>query len=161
MFLKTNKADTATVMGGSAAPAKKGGVPSVISSDLHMLGNLVSEGLVDVDGSIDGNVKAEQVTIRSNGKIKGDITAQAVHVYGEVHGLIRAHTVHLYSSCHVEGVIIHQSLSVEDGAFVDGKFKRTHDKALYEQEDSGSGDTDDGFLETPPNAVPGSLRLIS
>ena len=158
MFQKTKKAEAAA-MGGSAAANKKG-VPSVISSDLHMLGNLISEGLIDVDGSIEGNVKAEQVTIRPNGKIRGDINAQAVHVYGEVHGLIRAQSVHLYSSCHVEGVIIHHSLSVEDGAFIDGKFKRTQEKNLGDMtgETSSSDADSDGFDEMPGSS--NSLRLI-
>jgi cytoskeletal protein CcmA (bactofilin family) len=106
-------------------------------------------------------VKAEQVTVRPNGKIRGDINAQAVHVYGEVHGLIRAQSVHLYSSCHVEGVIIHHSLSVEDGAFIDGKFKRTQEKTLGDMKDEDSmSDNGDGFDESLPNNAPGSLRLI-
>jgi len=158
MFLRTNKAEAAALNSAGPNNAKKG-VPSVISADMHILGNMMSEGHVDVDGSIEGNVKAEQVTVRANGKVKGDITAQTVHVYGEVRGLIRAHGVHLYSSCHVEGVIIHQSLSIEDGAFVDGKFKHAQDKTLNDHEEpSDSGE--DGFTEMVPMPGQASLRLI-
>jgi cytoskeletal protein CcmA (bactofilin family) len=124
MFQKTNKNETAVL--GNAA---KKTIPSVISSELHILGNLISDGHVDIDGSIEGNVKAEQATIRANGRVSGDVIANSVHVYGEVRGLIRADSVHLYSSARVEGVIMHQSLTVEDGAFIDAKFKRLNEKS--------------------------------
>lgn len=128
MFLKTNtKAADTAINGGNAVTARKS-IPSVISTDLRILGNLVTDGLVDVDGTIEGNVKADIVTVRQHGRITGDVIAECVHIYGEVHGLIRAQAVHLYSSAHVEGVIIHTSLTVEDGAFIDAKFKRLQDK---------------------------------
>jgi cytoskeletal protein CcmA (bactofilin family) len=155
MFLKTNKAEPAA----PAAATSKKAVPSVISSELHILGNLLTDGVVDIDGSVEGNIKADQVTVRPNGKISGDIVAQAVHVYGNVRGMIRAHAVHLYSSCHVEGVIMHQSLSVEDGAFVDAKFKRLNEKSSSESTLSDTLDNEE-FEESSP-LISGNLRLIS
>ncbi len=153
MFLRTNKTES-TVLNN--APKKP--VPSVISSELHILGNLISEGHVDIDGTIEGNIKAEQATIRPNGKISGDVIAESVHVYGEVRGLIRAMSVHLYSSCHVQGVIMHESLTVEDGAFIDAKFKRLN--ATQTDSDTTASpieEDEEDFLESKPT---GSLRLI-
>ncbi len=155
MFLKTSKAEPVATTG----TANKKGNPSVISSELHILGNLLTDGVVDIDGSVEGNIKADQVTIRSNGKIAGDIIAMSVHVYGNVRGMIRAHAVHLYSSCHVEGVIMHQSLSVEDGAFVDAKFKRLNDGIFSETSLSDTIDNE-GLLESPAH-ITSNLRLIS
>ncbi len=155
MFLKPSKTETTVLNSAAKKP-----VPSVISSELHILGNLISEGHIDIDGSVEGNVKAEQATIRPNGKITGDVVAESVHVYGEVRGLIRATAVHLYSSCRVEGVIMHQSLTVEDGAFIDAKFKRLQDKSLHAQDKPDSlldEDDDEGVIESKPL---GSLRLI-
>jgi len=119
MFQKTSKTES-SVLGNT--PKKT--LPSVLSSELHILGNLISSGPIDVDGSVEGNVKGDQVTIRQSGRVAGDVVAEVVHVYGEVRGLIRATAVHLYSSARIEGVIIHKSLTVEDGAFIDAKFKR-------------------------------------
>jgi cytoskeletal protein CcmA (bactofilin family) len=154
MFRKTSKNESAVLNNGPKKP-----VPSVISSELHILGNLISDGHIDIDGSVEGNVKTEQATIRSNGKVSGDVIAETIHVYGEVRGLIRAVNVHLYSSCRVEGIIMHQSLTVEDGAFIDAKFKRLQDKGLYAQEKPEADfslDDEEGESKTL-----GSLRLIS
>lgn len=105
--------------------SKKEHSPSVIAKDIHMLGNVVSEGMVDFDGKLDGNIRCDSLVVRNNAFIKGEILANSVSVYGKVKGLIRAKSVHLYSSCHVEGIIMHEALTIEDGAYFDGKCKRT------------------------------------
>lgn len=113
---------------------KNCGIPSIISSDMHVLGNIVSEGTVDVDGNVEGNVKCRAATIGKNGHVKGDVIAENVHVYGKVQGLIKACHVHFFKGCHVEGVIMHEAIIIEDGAFVDGRFKRTENIQLDEPE---------------------------
>jgi cytoskeletal protein CcmA (bactofilin family) len=123
MFRKTNnKKQEAPLL---AATVKKNAVPSVFSSDLNVLGTIVSEGAVDFSGTMDGNIRCQTLTVRADGKISGEIHAESVHVYGLIKGIIRARDVHLFSTCHIEGIIMHESLSIEDGAFIDGSCKRT------------------------------------
>ena len=112
---------------------KRGTTPSVIAGDMHVLGNIVSDGVLDIDGKIDGNVRCHTVSIRENGYVKGDVIAELVHVHGAIEGLIKATTVTLYASAKVTGTVMHESLTIEDGAFIDGKLKRT-DKVFVEDE---------------------------
>jgi cytoskeletal protein CcmA (bactofilin family) len=105
-------------------------IPSIISADLDILGNLVSEGAIDIEGRVQGNVRADRVVIRKEGRVFGDVMGGEIHIYGQVRGLVKAKDVHLYESCRVEGTIMHELLSIEDGAFVDGKFKRTDKTAM-------------------------------
>jgi cytoskeletal protein CcmA (bactofilin family) len=119
MFQKNNPPATPT------SPALRKQPPTVIAADVNLLGNIISEGTLDIDGRVEGNIKCKGISIRKNGAIIGDIISDSIHVYGRVKGLIKAKDVHLYASAHVEGVIMHESLSIEDGAFVDGQFKRT------------------------------------
>lgn len=101
-------------------------VPSVISADMHVIGNIISpEGVLDIDGQINGNVRAHTISVRENARIQGDVVAEQVYIYGTVEGLVKARSVTLYASARVLGSIMHEALSIEDGAFVDGKFKRT------------------------------------
>ncbi len=122
MFQRSNKTD---VTKADAAPAARKTHPTIISGDVNVLGNIISDGIIDIDGNIEGNVRGHSVTIRKNGVVRGDVVADQVQVYGKVCGLVRAREVSLFASCHVEGVIMHESLTIEDGAFVDGQFKRT------------------------------------
>jgi cytoskeletal protein CcmA (bactofilin family) len=124
---KTPRPAPKTVLG------KKGMAPSVLAADLHILGNLIGDGVIDIDGKIDGNVRAHTVSIRANGCVRGDIIAEIVHVHGEVDGTIKAKSVSLHSTARVVGMVMHEALSIEDGAFVDGQCKRT-DKIFVDAE---------------------------
>jgi cytoskeletal protein CcmA (bactofilin family) len=104
-------------------------VPSIIAGDMDILGNLISDGTVDIEGCVQGNVKGQTVFIRKGGRVLGDVQGEVLHIHGQVKGLVKARDVHLYATCRVEGTIMHELLSIEDGAFVDGKFKRTQKNA--------------------------------
>ena len=109
----------------AAVSSRRGYNPSVIAEGMYMLGNIVSDGTLDIDGKIDGNVRGQTITVRPNGAIRGDVVADTVHIHGFVEGLIKAKNVMLYVDARVTGVIMHESIKIEDGAFVDAKFKRT------------------------------------
>ena len=146
MFWKSSPA-------GSSTRAPKSGGTSVITDDMHILGNIVSDGMVDFNGTIDGNITCQMLTVRKHGIVKGEITADTVHIFGKVEGLIKAKHAHLHSGCHIEGTVMHESLTIEDGAFIDGKCKRT-DKPLKDDSDTNedSGKTPLKFME--------NIRLI-
>lgn len=109
----------------AGSTSRRGLIPSVVAIDMHVLGNIVTEGMIDIDGTIEGNVRCHAATVRHNAKIRGDLMADEVHVYGAVEGMIKARSVMLYSGAKVIGTIMHEVLSIEDGAHVDGKCKRT------------------------------------
>lgn len=161
MLGKSNKNNQKSA--ASTSPLGKKSAPSVISADMNVLGNIISEGFLDIDGKIEGNVKCESAVIRANGRVRGDVVADNVQIYGYIEGLVKARSVNLYSSAHVAGVIMHESLSIEDGAFVDGKFKRT-DKVFIDDElsdDSRDADEEDEDSDASAESVMDNIRLIS
>ena len=137
MFSRQNGQGGALVPGKSAA-GKKPLPPSVIGPGTHILGNMISDAVIDFEGVIDGNIKCQNLTIRAGGVVRGEIVADVVSIYGKVRGLVRARSVNLYASCHVEGIVMHEALSIEDGAFLDGKCKRTN--KIYTNDNEGNHD---------------------
>lgn len=146
-------------------------LPSVISADMHVLGNIVSaDGAIDIAGQVDGNVRCHTASIREGGKVRGDIVAEDIYVHGRVEGLIKARNVTLYGTAEVVGTIMHEALSVEDGAFIDGQFKRmerlgdedSHSKRSGEfTSQPGDEGLDDGELPTEAELIVlENLRLI-
>lgn len=123
------------------------GVPSLITSDTHILGNIVSDSVLDFNGTIDGNIRCQQLTVRKDAIVKGEITADSVYIYGKVEGLIRASHAHLYGTCHIEGIVMHESITIEDGAFIDGKCKRTN--KIEEKAAPDDNDEDESPVELP------------
>ena len=113
-----------------AVPAPRGGersAPSVIGPDLTVTGNLVSKGEVQVDGEIQGDINATYIVVGERARITGGIIAEEVVVRGHVMGSIRGKRVMLQASSHVEGDVYHQSLAIEQGAFFEGKSRRSDD----------------------------------
>ena len=101
--------------------------PSIIGEDLTVTGNVLSKGEVQVDGQIQGDVHCSSLIVDEKAQITGGIVAEDVVVRGQVMGSIRGVRVTLQSSSHVEGDIFHQSLAIEQGAFFEGKSRRTED----------------------------------
>lgn len=102
-------------------------VPSVIGEDLTVTGNVFSKGEVQVDGEIQGDLNCASLIIGDKGHTVGGIMADDVVVRGRVMGAIRAMRVTLQSTCHVEGDIFHQSLAIEQGAYFEGRSRRSDD----------------------------------
>lgn len=101
--------------------------PSVIGPDLTISGNLISKGEVQVDGEVQGDIHATYIVVGERARITGGIIAEEVVVRGHVMGSIRGKRVMLQSSSHVEGDVYHQSLAIEQGAFFEGKSRRSDD----------------------------------
>ena len=156
MFLKNN---TPGANGAAAASGKKDMQLSILTKDMHILGNIVSDGIVDFDGTIDGNIRCDTLTLRSNASVKGEVVAGSAFIYGRVRGLIRAKNVHLYASCNVEGIIMHEAITIEDGAFVDGKFKRT-DRVNTESDSENSAFPFDEESTRDDAKILDNIRLI-
>ena len=138
------------------SPSKKTSIPSIITRDMHILGNIVHEdGVVDMDGTLDGNIRCHTLTIRPSGLVTGEITAEVVQVYGKVNGLIKAKNVSLLAGCHIEGIVMHEQLSIQDGAYIDGKCKRTDKMPSSEMLQN------DEDMPQKPVKILENIRLIS
>lgn len=111
------------------APARAGerSAPSVIGPDLTITGNLVSKGEVQIEGEIQGDIHGTYIVVGERARITGGIIAEEVVVRGHVLGSVRGKRVMLQSSSHVEGDVYHQSLAIEQGAFFEGKSRRSDD----------------------------------
>jgi len=99
---------------------------TVIGSGLKIVGSVSAEGLVEVHGQIEGDVSCTSLVISPNAQIHGSVAAEKVVVNGRVEGPIQGGDVVLKSKAHVVGDIRHQSLTIEKGAFFDGRAAQAH-----------------------------------
>lgn len=127
MFSKTNTSTPApkTV----EAPRKSStrpnsGVPSILAADLVITGEIITDGDVQVEGRLDGNISATSLTIGEQGAVNGTIKAQSLLVRGKVTGKINAGSVELAETANVTADIVQDHLSIANGAFFDGKCSR-------------------------------------
>jgi len=117
MFSKDSKDVETTQV---KANLKQQHVPTIISASLRIVGNLISDGDVQVDGIIDGNVRSRTLTIGESATINGEVEAETVRIHGSITGQIKSQKVELGPTAKVVGDIIHSLLTVESGAYLEG-----------------------------------------
>jgi cytoskeletal protein CcmA (bactofilin family) len=99
-------------------------VPSIISADLKIAGDLNSGGDLQIDGAVEGDVTSRALTIGESAVVRGTLVAETVHIYGSVIGEVRANSVTLSKTARVDGDIVHQSITMEAGAELIGRLSR-------------------------------------
>jgi cytoskeletal protein CcmA (bactofilin family) len=106
------------------AAAPKAGMPSIVSEGLHISGNLFSDGDLQIDGRIDGDIQGRNVTVGAAGTVTGKITADEVIVSGNVSGEIHARSVQLSRTAKVQSDLTQETLMIEAGALFEGTCRR-------------------------------------
>ncbi len=107
---------------------------SVIGDELRVVGNVSSDGELQVEGKIEGDIRCSCLIISPTARIIGEVMAEDVIVNGRLHGDVRGLRVTLQSNANVEGDIYHQSLAIEDGACFEGSSRRSEDP--FQSEDA-------------------------
>jgi cytoskeletal protein CcmA (bactofilin family) len=103
---------------------------SVIGSDLCIEGQSITircQGTLRVNGRIQADLHSMQLMVGEEALVGGSIVAETVEVYGKVEGAIRASRVVLHATAQVEGDIHSQCLSIEQGAYFEGKSRKLSD----------------------------------
>ena len=109
-----------------SAPAQPGtDSPSLIGEDLTITGNIISKGEIQVDGRVQGDIQCASLIVGEDAQITGSIVADDIVVRGRILGTIRGQRLSLQNTCHVEADISHKSLVIEQGAFFEGKSRRS------------------------------------
>lgn len=119
MFSKASSVESGATEVRRPRPASNA-MPSIVSANLQITGDLVCDGDIQVEGSVEGNIRSRMLTIGEGGTVKGEIEADQVTVSGNVLGKIKARTVSLSQSASVNGDIEHESLGIEAGARFEG-----------------------------------------
>ena len=117
----------------SASPgirSKPRGAASVVHADMTVTGNFAGEGELRVDGTVEGDIKCQTLTVGEGARVKGEVAADTVTISGILQGRIQARIVGLTRSAEVEGhVVVSEALSIDAGAHFDGEIQRSQAKA--------------------------------
>jgi cytoskeletal protein CcmA (bactofilin family) len=119
--------------------AIKGGNTSVLSVDLNIVGNIKSDGVLEVEGKIEGDINGNTVTLRESSVVHGTVIAKTVNVKGKFNGSIKSEKVSISGKAEIVGNIDYVTLSVEDGSSIFGELKRVDNlKAIIQDSKNSS-----------------------
>ena len=127
-------------------------MPTIIGADFRVKGDISCEGDIQLEGTVEGNIKSVRLTVGETGIVNGDVNAEGVRVQGKVVGTITAQTVELAGTAHVTGDILHERLSVENGAFLNGHCRRMSDEEI-QSETPAAAEGDGAKKEAPLTLV--------
>jgi cytoskeletal protein CcmA (bactofilin family) len=91
---------------------------NLISNDTEITGDVMSNGDIRIDGSLNGNLTTKgKVVIGPTGKVKGEVNCKNSEVSGMIEGKISvSQLLNLKASSRILGDIITSKLAIEPGA---------------------------------------------
>lgn len=102
----------------------RGGLVSVLASDLVVTGTVASEGTIELHGNVDGELAAATLVIGNEGRMKGKVQAGQVDLRGEMEGAVTCGTLTLRAAARMHADVQSARLVIESGAEVEGRFSR-------------------------------------
>ena len=93
---------------------------SVLQPDLQIEGDISGEGVVDLAGSLVGNIVTEGVVLQAEGRIQRHVRASTVTIGGSIIGTIHAQSVEISNTGRLETDILADRLDLQSGAKIIG-----------------------------------------
>lgn len=118
---------------GKTPPTATVNAISIIGSDVRIVGDIITDGEMQIDGRVEGDITCKTLVIGPGGHIVGEIKAERVRIHGEVSGKLSADHITIGRTGRVTGDIQHDSLEIESGAQVEGHFLRKDHAPAVEQ----------------------------
>ena len=94
---------------------------SYVGSGVGITGVLEIDGELVIAGIVRGRIAATKFVIAAGGYVEGDIVAREVVIAGRLNGRVFAPNVAIEAGAEVEGRIFHTTISVTQGARVNGR----------------------------------------
>lgn len=105
-----------------AKPMASNGTFSVIGTDVTITGNVAATTELHVDGKIEGDIECASLVQGEASTIEGAVKAESARLAGKVKGSINARELVVLRSARIEGDVHYDSITIEQGAEVDGRF---------------------------------------
>lgn len=99
-------------------------VPSIISENAKVSGDIISEGIVHVDGRVEGDITCDELIIGIKGAVFGAVNTNNLHLYGTLNGKASADTMFIAKTAKLIGDATHNTIAIEPGAYIDGRCLR-------------------------------------
>ena len=97
---------------------------SLLGKGIKIIGKISSKGAIQLDGILEGEIKASKLVIEKSAKVVGSVTSEDLVIKGRIIGPVFGKKVRFGSSARVEGDTFHETIAIEDGANYEGSIRR-------------------------------------
>lgn len=95
---------------------------SVFGADIRIKGDVHASADLHIDGHVEGDVSCTALVQGESGEIAGSVKAESARLSGTVKGTINVRDLVVLKSARIQGDVHYDSLTIEQGAQVDGRF---------------------------------------
>ncbi len=95
-------------------------VPTIVSENTKITGDIMSDGIIHVDGAVEGDISCDELIIGVKGSVVGAVTANSLQLYGALKGKAVTDNLFVAKSAKLLGDAIHNTIAIEPGAYIDG-----------------------------------------
>jgi cytoskeletal protein CcmA (bactofilin family) len=93
----------------------------IIGSESSIKGDIVTKGVIRIDGDVSGDIDADWLIVGKKGIVKGNVVSRGVLIDGRLEGNIKSNeVVEIKSEGIIEGDISTTRLIMSEGAVFDG-----------------------------------------
>lgn len=94
---------------------------SMLGADTRITGNIHASADLHVDGSVEGDISCNALVQGEGSEITGAVRAESVRIAGLLRGSVTARDVVILKTARIEGDVSYETLTIEQGARLDGR----------------------------------------
>lgn len=98
-----------------------GAAVSVLGGDTTLSGSIKADTDLHIDGRVEGDVTCNALVQGEGSEVIGAINAESARIAGRVDGSVTAREVMIMKTARICGDIVYDSLTIEQGAQLDGR----------------------------------------
>lgn len=121
MFNKSRRDEASAYQG--ATNAKRGTGFSILGPDMVVVGNVHAASDLHIEGRIEGDLDCGNLIQGAESYIKGAVRAASARIAGTIEGAVSIRQLIVESGARIIGDVEYDTVSVENGAHVDGRLK--------------------------------------
>ena len=95
---------------------------SVLGPDIAINGDLTATADLHLDGRVNGDISCAALVQGEVSEVAGTVVAASARIAGRIKGSITADVLVILKTARIEGDVTYGTLTIEEGAQVDGKF---------------------------------------
>jgi len=112
--------DVQSKLGASEVSNSKSSL--MIGEGVIITGTIKANSKVTIQGTVDGDIECNSITISKSGNVKGKIKTDTIAVEGKAEGEINADDVlNINSTGHVSGKVFYGEIQIEEGGKISGE----------------------------------------
>ncbi|RNC66374.1 polymer-forming cytoskeletal protein [Proteiniphilum sp. X52] len=99
-------------------------ITTVVGNDMVFKGDIHGDGIVRIDGKVEGNISSKQgIILGEKANVEGFLESDHIIIFGHIKGSVKSKELVLKTTGSVQGDIVSDLLEVEMGSKYDGTMK--------------------------------------